>query len=121
MHIPLILLIAFDDGSDDAYCAAHDWFDCCIAFEAEAVEYGAYDGGANIAAGGGNGNDAFPDANAISCISENGRELKSVQTRSSIEKMKKNKKKSNIRETYLWNGCASRELARLAREIELIQ
>lgn len=68
LHIPLLLLIAFDDGSDDAYCAAQDWFDCCNAFVAEAVGYGAYGGGANIAAGGANVNGAFVAANAISCM-----------------------------------------------------
>lgn len=82
MHIPSLLVIGFVSGSDDAYCAAHDWLDCCNAFVAEAVEYGAYDGGANIAAGVGNGNDngAFVGANDISCISKDGKYSKSVQT-----------------------------------------
>lgn len=45
MHIPLLLLILFVDGIDEAYCAAHDWAAGCNALVADVVGYGANVGG----------------------------------------------------------------------------
>lgn len=58
LHIPLLLLILFVDGIDDAYCAAHDWAAGCNAFVAGVGGYGA-NGGAYMDVGNG--------WNAMSC------------------------------------------------------